>query len=250
MGPKVSEPLPAGSDISPRLLAALLDRERVILTARLLAGVVHNLSGAVQMISLPLDLAQLALDRGDMPNMEARINSVHQGLGRLMGEVELLAVRSLNDQRRQAEPLDLAKLAREQLDFWRAELFFKHEVALKRDLSLKRGWAKAPYVDVALALNNLLGNALDAVRPTPEPWIGVRAFKQEDCLGLEVSDSGPGPSAAAAAAMFQPFAGDKGPEHEGLGLFLAAKALEPWGGRVLWRQDAPHTTFVIELPVG
>lgn len=238
----------SGNDISLKLLSALLERERIILVARLLAGVVHNLSGAVQMISLPLDLAQLALDKGDMLNMRARIDSVRQGLARLMGEVDLLAARSLNDQRSQVEPLDLAKLAREQLGFWRAELFFKHEVSLKRDLTLDQGWAKAPYVDVALALNNIIGNAVDAVRDTREPWIGVRGFRQDHCLGLEVSDNGPGPTAEAAAALFLPFAGDKGEKHQGLGLFLASKALEPWGGRVVWRENAPHTTFVIELP--
>lgn len=238
------------TDMSRPVVDALLQRERIIITARLLPGVVHNLSGAVQMISLPLDLAQLALNRGESDKLEARLSSVRQGLDRLMGEVDLLAARSLVNQRRDAEPLDLAKLAGEQLDFWKGELFFKHELTLNRELSPDLGWPKASYADAALALNSILANAVDAVRGTEQPWVAVRNFKQDGWFGLEISDSGPGPSAQMAADLFKPFAGDKGGDHAGLGLFLAAEALEPWGGRVAHKQDAPHTTFVIELPAG
>ncbi|MCB2192419.1 MAG: hypothetical protein KQI62_12695 [Deltaproteobacteria bacterium] len=239
----------SGSEISPSLLDALLRRERIIITARLLTGVVHNLSGAVQMISLPLDLAQLALDKGEVQKIGERIGSVRHGLERLMGEVNLLAMRSLNDQRGAAETLDLSKLADEQLDFWRADLFFKHEVTLDRELPLSRERANASYVDVALALNSLLANAVDAVRDLAEPRVVVRGLQQDGYIGLEVSDNGPGPSEKMAAALFEPFAGDKGGAHQGLGLFLASKALEPWQGRVTWREGASDTTFAIELPV-
>lgn len=238
------------TDISPPVLDALLQRERIILAARLLPGVVHNLSGAVQMISLPLDLAQLALNRGELDKMEMRLNSVRQGLERLMGEVDLLAARSLVNQRRDAEPLDLAKLAGEQLDFWRGDLFLKHELTLNRELGQGLGWPKASYADVALALNSILANAVDAARGTGQPWVRVRNFKQNNWLGLEVSDSGPGPSEEMAGQLFEPFVGDKGSDHQGLGLFLASKALDPWGGRVTCQEGAPHTTFVIELPAG
>jgi len=242
--------LTSRTDLSQPVIDALLQRERIILSARLLSGVVHNLSGAVQMISLPLDLAQLALNKGEVHNMEARLGSVRQGLERLMGEVGLLAVRSLGDQRREAEPLDLAKLATEQLDFWKGELFVKHELTLNRELGQSLGWAKAAYADVALALNSVLANAVDAVRGTQEPWVTVRGFKRDGWLVLEVSDGGPGLSGEMAAKLFEPFVGDKGGEHAGLGLFLANKVLEPWGAGVVHQADAPHTTFSIELPTG
>jgi len=229
---------------------ALLQRERIIFSARLLPGVVHNLSGAVQMMSLPLDLAQLALDRGEVDSMGARLQSVRQGLDRLVNEVGLLAARSRYGQGRGAEPLDLATLAGEQLDFWRCDLFVKHELALKRELSPGLGWAKAAPADVALALNLVVANAVEAVQGSGQPWLAVRNLKQEGWLSLEVSDSGPGPSAEMADLLFEPFAGDKGGGHQGLGLFLAAKALEPWGGRVEIREQVPHTTFAISLPAG
>ncbi len=236
-------------EISPAVLEALLRRERIIFCSRLLPGVVHNLSGAVQMISLPLDLAQLALNKGEVHTMEARLGSLRQGLERLTREVGLLATRSQSNQRRNSEPLDLALLVGEQLDFWRGDLFVKHELTLNRELSPAQGWAKASYADVALALNLLVANAVEAVRGSKTPWLTVRNDKRDGWYAIEVVDGGPGPSPEMAGSMFEPLTGDKGGEHEGLGLYLAAKALEPWGGRVAWRKGAPHTTFVLELPV-
>lgn len=52
-----------------------------------------------------------------------------------------------------------------------------------------------------------------------------------------------------APLMFQPFTGDKGPEHDGLGLYLAGQALAPWGGRVHWRAGSSPTAFNLALPL-
>jgi signal transduction histidine kinase len=184
-------------ELSPSVLSALLKRERIIFTARFLSGEVHNLSSAIQMISLPLSLARLAV---------------------------------------------------EQLDFWRGDLFCKHEVTQKRRLNQVGGYVKVPYVDAALALNSLLANAVDALRGSRGGWLEVRDFEEDGRRGLAVSDSGAGPSPEMAAGLLEPFVGDKGEGHDGLGLYLAAKALEPWGGRLSWRAEAAHTTFVMDFP--
>ena len=235
-------------ELSPSVLSALLKRERIIFTARFLSGEVHNLSSAIQMISLPLDLAQLAVEQGNGHDMGPRLDSLRQGLDRLKMEVGLLAKRGLADQRGEAEPLSLARLAVEQLYFWRGDLFCKHEVTQKRRLNQVGGYVKVPYVDAALALNSLLANAVDALRGSRGGWLEVRDFEEDGRRGLAVSDNGAGPSPEMAAGLFEPFVGDKGEGHDGLGLYLAAKALEPWGGRLAWRAGAPHTTFVMDLP--
>lgn len=94
----------------------------------------------------------------------------------------------------------------------------------------------------------MLANAVEAVRGGPSPVVMVRALAVEGGLALEVSDSGPGPSPEMAGRLFEPFTGDKGGEHEGLGLFLAREALRPWGGAVAWLPEAPRATFRISLP--
>ncbi len=234
--------------LEPRVVRALLDRERIIMAARLLPGVVHNLSGAVQAMSLPLDLARLALQKSDASKLAGRLENLREGLERLTGEVALLARRSQSDCKDAAEPLDLGALAGRELAFWRGDLFVKHELALERDLPPDLGLALAAPADTALAFNLLMANAVEAVREGPSPQVEVKARAVEGGLALEISDSGPGPSPEMAPRMFQPFAGDKGEEHQGLGLFLAVKALEPWGGGVSWLPKSPRNTFRITLP--
>jgi len=234
--------------LEPRVVQALLERERIIMAARLLPGVVHNLSGAVQAMSLPLDLAFLALQKSDASKLNGRMENLREGLERLTGEVALLARRSQSDCKEAAEPLNLKALAEHELAFWRGDLFVKHDLALERDLPSDLGLARAAPADAALAFNLLMANAVEAVREGPSPVIKVSALAVEGGLALEISDSGPGPSPRMHERMFQPFVGDRGPEHQGLGLFLAVKALEPWGGAVSWLPGASRNTFRITLP--
>lgn len=230
------------------MVRALLERERIILAARLLPGVVHNLSGAVQTLSLPLDLAHLALQKNDQPKLAGKLDNLREGLEHLSHEVGLLAWRSQIDHKGAAEPMDLSALAERDLDFWRGDLFVKHDLALERDLPRDLPLALAAPADASLAFNLLVANAVEAVHSGPGPTVKVRALASGNLLALEISDSGPGPSPEMAPRLFEPFAGDKGPEHQGLGLFLAAKALEPWGGAVDWLPAAPRNTFRLTLP--
>ncbi|MCF8033303.1 MAG: HAMP domain-containing histidine kinase [Desulfarculaceae bacterium] len=238
----------AGVALSPEVVRVLLERERLALAGRLLPGVVHNLSGAVQTMSLPLDLARLALQQNQVDKLAAKLENLREGLERLTSEVGLLARRSQTDRRASAEPLDLAALAGRELDFWQAELFLKHEVDLQRELPPDLPLALASPADVSLAFNLLLANALEAVRPHSSPMIKVRVLAVEGGLALEVADSGPGPDPAMAERMFEAFVGIKGEGHDGLGLFLAARALEPWGGAVAWLPDESLTIFRLTLP--
>lgn len=233
--------------LSERVVRALLERERLLLAARLLPGVVHNLSGAVQTLSLPLELLQMTLAQGQDPEWEARMASVQQGLERLLAEVELLSLRGRQDREREPALLELTALADQQLDFWRGDMFFKHQIQLQRDLPAGAPLVKAAYADVALAFNALLANALEAMQAAGRGVLTVRAVQQQGRAGLAVSDSGPGPAAGLGQDIFAPFVGDKS-GHDGLGLFLARQALAPYGGELHWRPGA-LTTFVLSLPL-
>jgi C4-dicarboxylate-specific signal transduction histidine kinase len=83
----------------------------------------------------------------------------------------------------------------------------------------------------------------------PGGWVeaAVRQPVPERCI-VEVRDSGPGPAAAIAERLGEPFVTGK-TDGVGLGVFVARQAVEEAGGRLGWRREAASTVFEIELPV-
>jgi signal transduction histidine kinase len=92
---------------------------------------------------------------------------------------------------------------------------------------------------------NLVSNACDAVGSGGEVAVSLR--RQAAALIVEVSDTGPGPSAEVAARLFEPFVTGK-PEGIGLGLAVARHAAEAHGGKIAWNRKKERTVFRVELP--
>ncbi len=192
--------------LEPRLEAALLARERQALPGRLLRGLVHNLSGAVQLVRLPMDLLELRLGKANPEELRAKLAAAQEGMNRLNQELEALASQGGLAGETAPRVFGLADLVRDQLAIWRGDMFFKHEAAVEV------AWAGAPLpvraapADVALALNALLQNALDALRAAERTrlWLRLRRCGARAVLGRR--DEGPGPAPAMLASMFEPFA--------------------------------------------
>ncbi|HJZ90680.1 MAG TPA: HAMP domain-containing sensor histidine kinase [Gemmataceae bacterium] len=92
---------------------------------------------------------------------------------------------------------------------------------------------------------NLVGNAVDAVGSGGE--VAVLISRSDRSAIVEVRDTGPGPSAAVSARLFEPFVTDK-PEGIGLGLAVARHAAAAHGGAITWRRESGSTVFRVELP--
>lgn len=238
-------------ELPPQVVQALLRRERVALVGRLLKGVVHNLSGGLQMLRLPMDLLELKLAQGQTQDLAYKLKAMQQGFERTGGEVDLLAAKAGQFQfsQPQPQPLDLGQMAREQLAFWRADMYFKHEAEVETDLPAACPKVLADYQDVACAFNALVANALEALAPAGARRLQVCWRQEAQRSLLMVGDNGPGPASAMAPVMFEAFTTDKGGEHDGLGLFLARAALAPWGGELRWQAGPPLTVFVLDLPL-
>lgn len=233
--------------LAPETVQALMRREREALTGRLLRGVVHNLSGALQLIRLPLDIMEMRLGQGQPDDPGPRLAAIHTGYDRVAEEVALLAGKSTQNLLTHPALLDLAGLAREELAFWRADMYFKHQAQVTTSLDGSAPRVYAAYADVALAFNVLVANALEALAAAGARGLTIDLRTWEGMAALAVSDDAPPPPAAQVERMFAAFGGDKGPEHNGLGLFLAGEALAPWRGRVAYL-DLPVKTFLLALP--
>lgn len=234
--------------LSPQVVQALLHRERQALVGRLLRGVVHNVSGALQMLRLPLDLLELQLDQGQEVDLVHKLGALRQGVDRLNDELGLLSGQSLNLQAGSATEQDLAVLVRELMAFWRADMYFKHQVVLRDEMEFGcRVMVSA--ADFGLAFNAVLANALEALRPLELTALGMRTVKRGGLVGVLIWDEAPAPPDEVEKLLGQPFVSDKDDEHDGLGLFLAGAALAPWDGVVSWHPGPPKGCLLMLPPV-
>lgn len=104
------------------------------------------------------------------------------------------------------------------------------------------------------AVSNLLLNALEAARQNQlvsaaEGFVRVEVLDHQRETELLVTDSGSGPQDAGDGqqAFFQPFVTSK-PEGVGLGLTVARRVIESFGGEIAWQRQAGLTQFSIRLP--
>jgi signal transduction histidine kinase len=96
---------------------------------------------------------------------------------------------------------------------------------------------------------NVLGNAVEAAGPGG--WVEVRMRQAEAgaaAVGIEVTDSGPGPPAEVKGRLFEPFVTGKR-EGVGLGLAVARQVALAHGGSLAYCPEEAHTCFRIVLPL-
>jgi C4-dicarboxylate-specific signal transduction histidine kinase len=94
---------------------------------------------------------------------------------------------------------------------------------------------------------NLIDNAADAV--DGHGGIGIRAFRAEGHVVVEVSDSGPGVPRQLKDRIFEPFFTTKDVgEGTGLGLDIVRRVVSDHGGDISVRSEPGETTFRVQLP--
>jgi two-component system sensor histidine kinase RegB len=80
------------------------------------------------------------------------------------------------------------------------------------------------------ALRQVIGNIVENAAHFSPDWIGVTAWREQDALGLEIADRGPGFSAQILSVFGQPYQSTKGKPGGGLGLFLLVNVVRKLGG--------------------
>ncbi len=104
-------------------------------------------------------------------------------------------------------------------------------------------------VEISQVLLNLINNSYQATSSYPHPWIKIIMEELGDSFRMQVIDCGEKISPAVKQKLFQPFFTTKDiGVGTGLGLSISRGIIEEHKGKLYYQDDAPNTTFVIEIP--
>lgn len=253
---------------------AFVAQSRDAAIGKLFKGIIHNMNGDIQALSMQSELFVMIFEQVDA-TLARIINSCEQGETRK--ELETLAdllrrrsnllpqmqvaVGSVRETIRRAtafgesiggsdkDDSNLNEVIRSEVKLLCADSFYKHKV--KRELVLADVLPPASRGNFVLryVVFVLLSNALDALKKKPEPpWtLLVETRRLGDQLEIVVQDNGIGIASEDQGHIFEPFfstwAG------AGVGLYLARQIVLNEGGSISFTSISGCTRFVISLPV-
>jgi signal transduction histidine kinase len=242
---------PEVSSLSPeaqKLLSAFIERYRYSSLGALLKGVIHNLNGSLQILSMQMELLQRMLSKEE--------GKVQEQMGKCLGQMDqfremldCLIQKGIHDEQDAPQSISLNELLEEELSLLHHNLFFKHQVQLHKDLASPLPLLTGSYGDFSQGVGNLIQNALEAMEGSSHKELTLMTRVQGDRIRLSIKDSGCGIPEELKPRLFQPFLTTKGERHPGLGLYLARQLLGPRGAVFQVSSREGETLFEVSFPL-
>lgn len=223
--------------------------EPFLSVGRLSIGIGHNLNGYLAGLIGHLELLKMK-----RPELTQDLDTVLGLAKRLRDGIGEIATKLDNEITREAQPQNVNQILRAELAFLKADLNFKHSVTVELDLQESLPNVYGCYADFALALENVLMNAIDAQRDHEGAWLKVKTFSGDNEIFIEIVDKGPGFSPEALSKAFDLLwpavrADEDGRVRGGIGLALSRMRLERWGGKIsLSNSEGGGARVTIALP--
>lgn len=235
-----------------KLFAAYLARYRNSTLGSLIKGIVHNLNGSLQVLSLHMELLQRSLHQEETPPISLIQEKVVQCLGqldKLRTMIDGLMQIGIREEQEGPVPIHLNQLLEEELSLLYHNLFFKHHIRMIKSFTSLLPAVRGYYGDFSLALGNLLLNAVEAMEKTPSRELEIRTASGSSRVEVMIRDTGCGVAEDIRPNLFRPFCTSKGESHYGLGLFLARELLRPYGASVSFASKPGETIFTVIFPL-
>jgi signal transduction histidine kinase len=235
-----------------KLFSAFVDRYRYSALGFLAKGVCHNLNGALQILSMQMELLQgLALKEGEKLSIpiSTKIEKCVEQVERMKGLIETLIQKSHHDELDVPQMIYLNDLLEEELSLRYHDLFFKHEIKVKKVFDSKLPSLKGYYSEFSEALAHLIQNGIEAMEKTPQKKLTVMTQTDGQSVQVMIRDTGEGISEEVRPHLFQPFFTTKDGKHFGLGLFMAKNLLASYESLIDFSSKKGETTFSVSFPL-
>lgn len=126
----------------------------------------------------------------------------------------------------------------------------KHHVMLKTFLDMKGVQIYCNPLEISQIILNLITNAVDAIADTPDAWIQIHSWAEDDNILVSVTDSGSGiPKELALKIMDPYFTTKEAGKGTGIGLSISKEIAKDHGGQLIYDSNFRHTRFILKLPL-
>lgn len=235
-----------------KLLSAFLDRSRQATLGFLVKGIVHNLNGSLQILSMQMELLREALLKEEdkvSPSLNVKTGQCLAEMDKLKALVEVLMHKAIHEDQETPQRIYLNNLLEEELSLLHHNLFFKHQVEVVKSFYPQLPPLRGCYRDISQGLSPLIQNALEAMGTTPNKKLVVSTSLREKQVQLSIQDTGCGISPEIEPDLFKPFCTNKRGKHFGLGLFISREVLTPYGASFSYASRPGETTFSVFFPL-
>ena len=236
--------------IAKKSEAAVRTAEKLSAVGRLAASIAHEINNPLESIT---NLLYLARNSSDHRDVSQYLDIADQELRR----VSIISNQTLRFCRQSTHPTDAA--CKDILD---SVLSIYQGRLSNSDIEVfRRERAKLPVncfeAEIRQVLSNLIGNAIDAMRPGGGTLLLRTRHSTNWRTGakgitLTVADTGTGISAQSLKRIFEPFFTTKGIGGTGLGLWVSEEIVQRHGGRLFVRSSQrparSGTLFTLFLP--
>jgi signal transduction histidine kinase len=196
--------------------------------------------------TLDADTARAALVRiAASVEVATLLNEIESGTSRISDLVRAIKEYTFMDQA-PLQNVDIVKSLETTLTILNHKL--KHGVVVKRDYGRVPLRVNSFGSELNQVWTNLIDNAIDAMGGEGE--LRVRAYPDDDCVVVEIEDSGPGISPDVLPHIFEPFFTTKGVgEGTGLGLDTVQRIVKKHRGDIQVTSKPGDTRFQVWLPL-
>ncbi|MBD3166049.1 hypothetical protein GF324_05595, partial [bacterium] len=256
----------------------LILSERQAAFGQMVQGIVHNLKNPLSAGTMSTGVIRDALKKAEENHDETledvkRTNrnlmrAVNQAVGwieranqNLNDMITSLLTKSRSDKSADRRVIDLNDLLANEIAFLQADKRFKK--MKKKHVKLSKDPLRVDVVpgEMAQVFQNIVGNALDAMHDSKDPYLAIETFHRDGCAVVIISDAGPGIPEEIRQKVFDPFFTTKSPlldeesdadepKGTGLGLWMCRQAVESFDGTIqLETEEGKGTSFRISIPL-
>ena len=227
----------------------LLEAEKMAALGKHTAGIVHNLNNPLQSI-----MGYASLLRDEYPENEM-IDTLLTASQNVRDMIVTVLHNTANENKDNLSGIDFNKLLSDQVEIFKANLFFKTEVSKKLKLKPLPEFLGI-YSHFSQSLGNLIKNAIESMHHTTKKKLEINTSCDSEMIHIEISDTGHGIKKEDISKIFDPFYTTKPliskngePTGTGLGLASTKEMIESYGGKiVVSSEEGKGTSFKIELP--